>query len=270
MASLRKITTRWLRVSDLKTDPRVQRRLDHGTAAFIARNFDPDKFGIPLVSLRKNGDQIILDGQTRIHALRLKGWENQRIQCEGCEGLSVEDEARMWLGRNGAGSDAKRRSVTPLDQFSVSLTAKNEEDVSINQVVTDRGLRIVNSSADGSLRAVGSLRRIYEQGGEEALGRTLDIVLGSWGDATEALDGRILLGLGNVLCWQNGQLDEARLRVKLARVPGGPIRLLARARQLQEDQGGAVAEAVSEVILMEYNKGLRSNQLPAWRPSKRR
>ena len=73
---------RWVRLGDMRVSPKAQREFRKAHAESLAANFDLEAIGFPVVSLR-GGDYWIIDGQHRIAALKLNGFDDDDlIQCE--------------------------------------------------------------------------------------------------------------------------------------------------------------------------------------------
>lgn len=271
--------TRFLAVGDLRVDQStehpVQRSYDARWGDWIGDNLDRNKLGIVHVSLRKNGGFYIIDGAHRVGAIRSKlGNNGTLVECKVYEGLDRAAEADLFKAING-----DRRPVTTLDNFLVSVTAKDPVNSAILNIVQECGLNVSKSAgADGVLRAVGALRSTFlgfaqhsrktTQNAEpkpELLRATLLLIKSAWGINQYAYDGNIIEGVGRLLAARWKAIDRSRMAQKLAPYPGGPKALLGTARGRKALLGGSVAASVADVMLDAYNKGARSEKVESLR-----
>lgn len=263
-ATAKKDTSRkFIRADQLTMDARVQRVLRPAKVKQILRDgIDPDGIGIITVSRRSNREIIILDGQHRIVALREAGMGHQMVAVDIRDGLSLEDEARIFRLLNNT------NRTTAYDEYAVGLVEGREEFVTINEIVENVGFRVFNQSATGVITAVSALRRVYggTNNGDEprpdALEDTLTVAREAWGITSEAVEGNVIQGLGITLAVYGGDIDKAALIRKLAKYPGGAAGLLGQARLLNGIRKKPVAKCVAEIIVGVYNSG-RRNTLPS-------
>lgn len=258
---------RWLKIDDLIRDCEINRALDEKRAEKIANEFDPDMFGVPTVSHRGEGRYAIVDGQHRIEALRILGWNGQKIPCSVFEGLTQAEEAKRFLGRNNF------RAVQSIDKFMVRLTAREPVATAIRQIVIAAGFVIDRVTRDGAIRATDSLEAIYLGKGQKirgenpkALRNTLDVINLAWGKTAAATQAQVLLGIGSFILRYGDDLDLKRLVQKLVSLPGGPSGLVARGRGKKELHGGTLASGMAHYLVDVYNRGIRGKtRLPSWR-----
>lgn len=161
----------WVSVDEIVVNPLAQQQLRISHARSIASGFDPEKFGMPIVSHR-DGKYFVMDGQHRVEALRIMGWDDQAIQCWVYEGLTEAQEAEHFLGHN------YRKNVQAFDQFEVGITAGRDEENDIRRIVLAAGLK-VSRDADG-IAAVTALRKVYRHS-PSTLARTLKIIRDAYG-----------------------------------------------------------------------------------------
>ncbi|MGH3448836.1 MAG: DUF6551 family protein, partial [Nocardioidaceae bacterium] len=185
-------------------------KIEWGWVAQIAADFDPDELDHPTVSARDNC-YFVADGMHRVEALKQIGWGDQQIQCWTYTGLDETGEADLFLGLNN------RRAVSALDRFSSAITAGRTVETDINQIVAEADLAI--SGQKTGIKAVATLRKVYERSGPHALSRALAILRDAYG--TAGLDGPVIEGLGLVTARYNGDLDDTELTRRLQAAPGG-------------------------------------------------
>lgn len=258
----------WLSIDDLDYDPDIQRPTDQKRADRIAAHFDPDKFGVIAVWQREDDRYVVIDGMHRVTALRAMGWNGQKIPCSVFEGIDKAQAARLFLGRNDA------RSVRYIDKFLVRLVEKDPIACSVNAIVMSAGYVIDRDHRDGVVTAAKALEDVYIGRGQKvpgenaaALRDTLHVVTQAWGRTTDAVNGRVLAGVGAVFLRYDDAIDRDRLSRKLSGVPGKDA-LVARGAGKREQHGGTVTSGIAHYLTDEYNRGLRGkSRLPGWRDS---
>src|SRR5215468_5920774 len=82
--------------ADLKVDINVQRAFDQKHAARMEAEWDTRFIGTLIVSRREDGSLYIIDGQHRV-VVCLRKDPAAIMDCEVYEGLSIEEEALMFL-----------------------------------------------------------------------------------------------------------------------------------------------------------------------------
>lgn len=256
----------WVPVSAISTDHRVNTRpVDFAWVDKKAtEGFDPNRLGVPIVSRRDDGTYVWLDGQNRGELMRRSGWGDQKVQCRVFTGLTLAQEAELFLGHND------NRQVKPLHKFLARVTAGDADAVAITKIVESYGWKIQESGASNGISAVRAVESVYlsdradnDRGG--VLRVTLRVVTEAWGYRSEAVDGRILQGVGALFNRFGDLIDRAALVKKLAEYPAGASGVIGNARGLQQYQGGTVIHCVAETVHTAYNARRRKNLLPDWR-----
>ncbi|MFJ6566261.1 DUF6551 family protein [Streptomyces sp. NPDC091292] len=263
------VTIEWLLVSSVGRDPRVNTRpVDSAwVEKKLREGFDPSLLGVPDVSRRPGGEQVWLDGQNRADLIRKAGWADQKIECRVFTGLTLAQEAQLFLGLND------NRQVKSIYKFLARVTAGEPDAVNITAIAEAAGWTIADASAEKCITAVRSLERVFhgDQGRDttmqpgRALQLTLRVVSEAWGYRSEAVNGDVLLGIGAVFNRFGNVVDLPALVKKLAEYPGGPSGLLGKARGARDFQGGTVAHCISDAIVRAYNTRRRNGSLPDWR-----
>src|SRR5579872_2634496 len=163
-------TIEWLSVSDIGIDMAYQRLPALGKIKAISAHFDQNAVGVLIVSLRDNGQFIIIDGQHRLEAMKKQGITH--AECKVIQGLTREQEAEIYISCNTV-----RKNPDALDVFRARLVTQDPVALAINSVVEKCGLRIqfnLHHSRGGkrapkSLWAVTALEDIYKRGKEPLL-----------------------------------------------------------------------------------------------------
>lgn len=244
----------WVAVADIYVNPRAQRDLRPGWAAQIAADFDPDRFSPPLLS--KHGNKFyVVDGQHRIEAMRLMGWEDQQIQCWVYDDLSEAQEADLFLWHNN------RKQVNAFDTFQIAVVAERSNETDIDRIVRAKGLKIA-SGQPGGISATGALRKVYSHG-EGVLARTITICNNAYGD--EGLKGHIIEGIGLLCAKYNGELRDDEAIAKLGNARGGVGALNSKAYTFRKQMGRPLPHCVAAAATDIINTGRRgASKLPNW------
>ncbi len=247
---------RWIPLGQMKVNDRAQRELNPARVDHLAVNFDPELIGTPTVNER-DGWFFIIDGQHRVEALRLLGWEpEQQIQCWTYQGLPEEDEAERFLTLNDV------LNVHALPKFRAAVTAGREVESDIDRIVRALGLCVTRDKVPGAIGAVGTLRRVYGRSGPKVLARALRITRDAYGDA--GLEAPVIDGIGALCERYNGDLPEATAVERLQSANGGVSGLLNKAEVIRRQTGNAKSQCVAAAAVEIINRGRGGKKLPDW------
>lgn len=264
----KKNTIEWVPLSAIGRDERVNTRpIDYRWVERHVPIFDLSAIGIPVVSRRDDGTIIFMDGQNRGALLRRVGRENEEVLCRVWYGLSLAEEADLFLRLNDS------RQVKTIYNFLARVTSQEPVAVALDELVRRHGWTIDSHTGSGQIIAVDALERIYN--GDRRLNRgeahldaveaTISTATTAWGHRQEAANGSVLRGIGLVFLRYGDAVSQAELARKLAAYPGGPGGLHGDARGLKALQGGSVSHNVADVVVKTYNRRRSSRRLPAWR-----
>lgn len=239
----------WIATGKLIADPRYERPLNGIKVRKLARAFDPDAIGKVYVSERSDGTFAILDGQHRVGAVRELWGDEAEVPCLVYTGLSLADEARLFVEFNEA-----RTKPLPVDLFKAKMEAGDPDTKAIHAMVTARGFKI-QMAPGKSIACVQSLQRVYAAN-PEALERTLDALVKAWGVDSTSVNGTLVEGLGVLLVRHGDDIADARLDRLLAGTH--PRQIIAKARMEKEYLGSRyLASTVASILANLYNKGTR-------------
>lgn len=178
-----------IRVEDLYLAP-YQRMLNRKRILQYAERYDPDIFGIILVSYR-DGKYWIVDGQHRVEVAKLR--QISTVWCQVIEGLTYEQEAQKFHEIN----DRKVR-LNANHKFHAKIEAQDEMAVKINKILDTYGFvysKEGNESCENTITAVGTIQKIYKEHGEKGLSTVLRILRKAWGGDKESVRAAMLKGL---------------------------------------------------------------------------
>lgn len=255
-------TLEWVPIEKMQMTEEAQRKLRHDHPVLDAArsgNFDLEAIGYPVLNHR-DGAYFIVDGQHRIEGLKLIGWGDQQVQCEVYDGLTIAQEAELFLARDN------RRAISPIEKHKIAVTAGRAEDVRIANVCAQLNLQIAQYPGQkGSIHAVGTLRRVLKRGDDYTLASSLGIIRDAFG--TPGLSSAVIDGMALVVQRYKGKLDGNRLVTRLQSLHGGVNGLTNRAAVLQKQTGNQVSHCVAAVIVQVYNQGpggVRGGRLTDW------
>lgn len=247
---------RWVPISAMKVSPKAQREFRRNHAEAIAADFDLEALGYPVVSHRGTS-YYILDGQHRIAALRLIGYGDQQAQCECYEGLTEEDEARLFLRRSAT-------KVIPLfEKYKIGITAGLDRECDIDRTLRANGFTVSKTNDPMSVGCVGSLCKVYDKAGVATMVWAVRVAYNSFG--ADGLEGPVIEGLGLIRQRYNGQLpDEPEVVGRLGKARSGVTSLYQRAAVVQKQMGGTKTQALAAAAVELMNQGRGGKKLPDW------
>ena len=255
MASKNGASIEQIRVSLLSIYEPVQRKPPtRARVKQMVDEFDLDKMGIITVSKRKGGGLSVLDGQTRVAALKDLGLEDWEATCNVYRNLTEATEAHLFRILNNT------RKPTPYDDFRVGVTEGDPECLAITTIIARHGLKLAGNSQDGTIACVSQLRQSY-RAGADSLDRALETATKAWGLTAAAVQGAILRGLAIVHETYGDEIDQSALINKLAKCKGGPSGLLGNARAARYARSAPITRLCAAAIISVYNRNRRTGAL---------
>lgn len=248
----------WVPIGLMRVPQMAQRELKLARVDHIAANMDLEQIGTPTVN-KRGGHYYVIDGQHRVEAYKQwngEGWENQQLQCWCYTDLSEEQEAERFLKLNDV------LTVQAFDKFRIGFHANRTEEVEIAAVVQRVGLSISQSRAEGSIGAVGTLRRVYRREGQVVLARTLGIIRDAYGSS--GLEAPVIDGIGLLCGRYNGELNEETAVLRLKSAAGGVAGLMGRAYFLKNQTKSPLSQCVAAAAVDLINRGKGGKKLPSW------
>lgn len=250
-----------VRVADLKVDHSYQRPLDKRRAARIGADYTPSLAGVIDVSEREDGLYNV-DGQHRAAGADMAGVE--WIPANIHTGLTQSDEARLFALKNT--STVKPRTI---DVFRARVKAGEASAVEIADICAAAGVSISGSNtAPRSTKAVGSVERVFRVSGADGLAATLRVLTEAYPGDAYALDATPIVAVGSFIAVYRDHPNYREPRV-IQKLGEKPARWIMQRRQLavggiaHVTLNSAIDGAGVAVVLEAYNRGLRSQHLPA-------
>jgi hypothetical protein len=246
----------WVRVGDMVVSPTAQRERKDARVNAIIAQYDEDKIGTPILSHR-GGHYFIVDGQHRAEAtLQVKG-PDMEIQCWVYEGLDEKAEAELFLRYNNV------LPVGAFDKFVVGVRAERDVETDVDRIVRAQGMVITHDyKLPGAVRAVGTLTRVYNRDGAQALAKALGLIRDAWGDS--GLEAVVIDGMGLLCSRYNGELDVDVAVKRLGGMHGGVNGLLGKAEILRRQTGNAKGHCVAAAAVDCINAGRGGKKLASW------
>lgn len=234
-----------------------QRPYNENWSKKIASDFDTDKFDPPVITKPNGaGHYHVVEGQHRIKAAEMAFGPKEQL---GCRLVDAEDPARaaeIWLGINSG-----RKAISPVQKFTVAVTARREPETEINAMVNKMGYRISSTKADYCISAVSALMDIHKRFGKATLQATLSQLDTTWPGDAQGFSGELIKGYGTFINefrhFSHKRLAEMISKGRDAFSPG---RLLIACRAYKEQRKESLCEAVVETLLSKYNRGLKDDQ----------
>ena len=213
---------------DLRVDIDVQRTTDHAWLDKLESTWDPKKVGIIMISRRRNGECYIINGQHRV-VVSLRKDPAAIMDCEVFEGLSVEEEADLFLDYN-----THQKPINVYDRYRIALKAGR---------IIDRW-----DSTETSLSNRETLT--------DLLGDTLTYAESAFGAHPWTWDGNLLQAIAQVIRHNRTKIDYVRLVERLR--SKHPDEWQAMGMLGVKGGGGSVSRstAMARIMIVEYNKRL--------------
>lgn len=260
-------TAQWVRADRLSIDPEYQRDRVESTIRSVREAPDHDALGALYVSKRADGSMVLLDGQQRWTGIMEAGYGDQQIQCIVYVGLSVKEEAALFVKYN-----RDRTAPRPMVIHNAAVVSGDATAVALKQIVEARGLKLAEGKVQGNVQSVSTVRAVYENAGATCLKRALDTIVRAWGATPDALQADFIRSLGVIYSRYGRACDENRMARQLSKeVPGILLKL---ARVEHAERGGAtqtdgrVAGTLARLLLRLYNKGLTQAKRLEWDPNR--
>lgn len=210
---------------------------------------------------RADGKYVVLDGQHRRAAALLVEF-NGKVQCSVREGLTLQEEARLFLDLNNS------KMVSPISKFQVRVIQGDPAAVAINRVLESMGWEVSSSNSDGRFRSVAAIERVYDgvgladRGQIEWVEQVMLTITTAWGGDSKGPQSPIITGIGMMIARYGDAVDFDKLAAEMSKHTPG--QLIGRARGLREAQGGTTAAAMAKVLVGLHNTRRRKNPLPDW------
>lgn len=242
----RSTTRRWLPLAKLRVEPMAQRTLKQAKVDEMAADFNLGALGVITVSHR-DAHYYIVDGMHRVNALRDIGFADLDVECDVIEGLTIEQEADLFLELNN------RLTVDTIAKFRVAVTANRRMQAEIASVLAEEGMAVTRDKTNGAVMAVGTLERIYKRADIGTVRRAVRLVYQGYGDV--GLKASVIDGMGYVCQRYNGELDDQQAIEILRDTAGGVGAMMSRGNNLRVQMAAKVGHSYAAAMVEALNAG---------------
>lgn len=260
-----KSTIRNVPVESLHVHPIVQRieGIDHRRVDRMAKDFQPSLLQVLTVSEQSDGTLLVTDGAHRLTLCRQADYDRP-LRCEVFTGLTIAEEAALFLGRNNA------KMPSAISKFHARVLMGDTAAKDITRTLDEAGWKVSVSDEDGNIAAVDALEAVYVNGAgvlakgahPDVLDRALRIITTAWEWDSKSSNGWIIRGVGQLVARFGENIDDHKLTEVMAGTR--PTVLLGRAKSLRDIQGGTIPAALAKILVAMHNNKRRTNLLPEW------
>lgn len=256
LPEIRQKQYKWIAIGETFLPPCQENRpLDMAKVARIVARFNDHAFGTPILSYREHGNRgprgeayALVSGQHRFEVARQLGLT--RVYCEVVYGLTLADEAQLWL------DEANRKQQPGLAKFHLERQANDATAVAIWNAANNNGFIVARHNGDKTSRSIRCISAMVTAHNRGNLGETLRVLAEAFDHDSRGSAGDVVNGLSALLKFRP-DLDRKRLAKKLSAF--GPAVLLNRYRGAIEAYGENSILTMANVILGIYNHQLRSD-----------
>lgn len=234
-----------VKVSSVIIDREYQRDLDEARAKRMADNFNVGLFGVPVVSVRPSGVVAALDGQHRINARILAGKKDDEIVVEAHYGLTLKQEAELFLRLNGG-----RTAVHTWDKWRARLVAREPIATEMTLIAEANRVRFSLSTATKfCVSALNRAERVHRK--FRTLSETFALLVALGEGDNQWLSGDMIIAVGSFLHKHAKGANRDILMVVLSKNPPGILTSRIRA---QSDLAKIHFEDASRIVIADiYN-----------------
>lgn len=246
-------------------DLRVQRTegVDQRRVDKIAANFDPAALGLFILSERKDGTLVGLDGMHRCFGARKAGY-TELVEARIFVGLSLAEEASLFLMYND------KKDPSAISKYNARVISGDPVFEDIDSILRSHGWEVANRSEPGFISCPLKVEVVYRKGagsvppGEhpDLLDTVLYIITGAWKHDPKSVHQAILGGVGQLVGRFGSTIDTRKLITEMASTQ--PETLISKARVLADVQRGTTDSALAKVLTGMHNSRRRTNLLPDW------
>lgn len=243
----------WVRLDQMKINPQAQRGFNANNPA-VKNPFNPDVMGFLHVSHR-DGWYYVVDGQHRMRgACAFLGDTSQQIQCHIYEGLTSQEEAKLFLMLN----DTKHQ--TPMDKHKKGVHANLADDCDVERICRSLDLRIGLDKSCEEIACITALMKVYRKHGPAALSFSMRVIRDAYG--YDGFKQHMIEALALITDRYGTGIDEKSLIERLDKK--GMIELNRSAKAMKEATGNPLSQCYAHSMIQFYNWRNGSPVSPWW------
>lgn len=252
-SQLRRVSPELLTIASEIGTQRVE-GVDQHRVARMAATFQPHLLGTLTASERADGSLVVVDGAHRLTLCRKVNYA-KHLNVEVFSGLTVAEEASLFLGRNNA------KMPSAISKFVARVAEGETAAAAMDEIIRRHGWRVGVQNEDGYIAAVQAFELVYRMGAHVA-DQTLEIITAAWERDRKSSDSALLSGVGALVAKWGDKLDQDKLVLEMSSTR--PVILVGKAKTLRDVQGGTVGAAMAKVLVGLHNNRKRTNLLPEW------
>ena len=234
-------------IKNLVSNQEYQRNLSQAHIRNAAENFDLYQIN-PVKVSRRDGINYVFNGQHTIEIVALvSGSRETPVWCMIYDDLSYQEEAGIFANQ--------MKFVKPLSPYEIfvgNIEAGNDKQLIIKDLVESYGLTISGKRSHGTINAVSTLERIYENYGYQVLNQTLRLCIATWEGDYNSLSALMLGAISKMIVTYQDALDEEIFKERL-----GEVSVKQLIRTAKERRGGSIG--VAEAMVITYNGKKKSD-----------
>lgn len=236
----------------LVVDKAYQREIQQDRVKRIVANFNPALVN-PIKVSHRDGRYYVFDGQHTLASLRMQNHSpSLMVDCKVYEGLSQEDEARLFAEQNGIS-----RAVESIAKFKALYAAGDVDVVEMVRLVERSGfyMDFSKSKKINRITAVAKTYKVFKAVSSSDFIEILSLIKESWEGIPESLNTEIIGGMYLFYKTYKGEYKRKTLVTQLSKVSPAII-----IREGKAFSNGGDARFARQILNI-YNKNLRTNRL---------
>lgn len=237
-------------IKDLVSNQEYQRNLSMAHVKKAVENFDLNQIN-PIKVSRRNGVNYVFNGQHTAEIIAMvSGSRDTPVWCMIYDELDYTEEADIF-----ANQMKNVKPLAPIEIFNANCEAGNNKELVIRGLVESYNLKVMASSAHGSIAAVGALESIYDKYGYEMLDHVLKLIIATWQGEPKSFSANIMNGIARLLYAYGETIKDSVFKEKLGETSIKEVTKLAKERR-----AGSLGYA--EAMLIFYSKKMKNP--PSW------
>lgn len=205
----------YLRPEEISIDPAYQRSIEAPDSQTlirkIAQHWNWDLCQPLVVAARPTGDLMVIDGQHRLAAARMRG-DITQMPCTIVHYESAADEAANFVHLN-----QQRRPLTRIELFKAAVASEDPEALAISAAIAAAGLSLAAHSNHTAWKPlmvhnIAGIEKAWRRHGGVATSAALQVLAKSYPHEVLRYAGSIFPGIAAICAEDGDQLDQALLR----------------------------------------------------------